>query len=388
MTHSGFLLWSFVVVTTLAGCTGKSEQISGPPALMAPVAHPIQETIVDWDEYIGRFEASERVEVRSRISGYIQKVLFEDGQNVKVGQTLFIIDQRPLRIELQQAEADLLEAQSQQLRAQSDYERVAAIEDTRAVSQEEVEQRRQIAKAADAQVKAAEAQVNLAKLQLDYSVIKAPISGRISEDFVNAGNYIIGGAANSTLLTTIVQLDPIFFYFEGSEADFLKYSRLNKTGQRKSSRTEHNPVMVKLLDENRYTRRGYMNFVDNELDRSTGTIRGRAVFENANDELESGMFGRLRLLGDGEIESILMLDEAISTNQSQKVVYVVGKDNKVQIRPITIGELYNDKFRVVKEGLGTDDQVVIGNLLKIRPGMAVNPELREIIFELDSTTIL
>ncbi len=378
-------LMSYVLL--LISCS-KNESKESLPPISAPVANPIKEVIIDWDEYIGRFQASERVEIRSRISGYIDRVSFQDGQNVRKGETLFIIDPRPLQIAVQQAEADLLEKQAQQLRAQSDYQRVASIKDTRAVSQEEVEQRKQVSLAADAQVAATRASLNLAKLQLSYSNITAPISGRVSEDFVNAGNYITGGSANSDLLTTIVKLDPMFFYFEGSEADFLKYNRLDRAGKRQSSRTEKNPVMVRLLDEKSFNRRGVMNFVDNEIDRNTGTIIGRAVFENPDTELESGMFGRLRLLGDGEVEVIMIPDVAVMASQSQKIAYVVIEGNKVQARPITVGELYNNKFRIISEGLSTEDQVVVGNLLKIRPGMTVTPELREIQFELDSTTLL
>ncbi|MEM7548592.1 MAG: efflux RND transporter periplasmic adaptor subunit [Bacteroidota bacterium] len=384
--YSSIFLLSIIAV--IHSSCGKKVETGPPSNLPVPVANPLKETIVDWDEFIGRFEASERVEIRSRVSGYIDEIRFEDGQNVEEGQVLFVIDQRPFRLAVKQAEADLLQAESQKLRAESDYQRVASITDTRAVSREEVEQRQQSARVAQAQYESARARLDLARLELNYTEVKAPISGRVSEDFVNAGNFISGGSANSTLLTTIVKLDPIFFYFEGSEADFLRYQQLARTGVRKSSRTEPNPVMAKLLNETSYVRRGKMNFVDNELDENTGTIQARAVFENSEQELESGMFGRVRLLGEGEIETILIPDDVISTNQSRKVVYVLSDSNSVSIRPVEIGELYNEKYRIVKSGLSESDRVIIGNLLKVRPGMKVEPELREIEFEIDSTTIL
>ncbi|UGU17140.1 efflux RND transporter periplasmic adaptor subunit [Sinomicrobium kalidii] len=366
------LSMSLLITSAIVSCSNSTAAEQGPQALATPYIIPSTEKITDWSEYIGRFEASERVEIRSRVDGYIQSVNFRDGDVVKKGQTLFVIDQRPFYTALKQAEADKLQAEADLLRTQSDYDRIASVQDSRAVSAEEVEQRKQIAKSAEARLMAANARLEEARLNLGYTEIKAPITGKISEDFVNRGNYITGGAANATLLTTVLAVDPIHFYFEGNEDDFARFhSSRGANGERTKT---HKPVVVKLSSEDSYSREGYMDFVDNEIQRNTGTIRGRAVFKNPDMQLEAGMFGRLRLLEKNRTDAILIPEKAISSSQSQKIVYTIGPDSTVQVKPVKLGKLYREKYRIITGGLTTEDRIITGNLLKVRPGMKVRPQ--------------
>lgn len=333
--------------------------------LPVPYVNPVKDTVDNWDEFIGRFAASERVEIRSKVNGYIESVHFRDGDLVKKGQVLFVIDQRPFYIALKQAEAEKMRAEADLTRTRSDYQRIASVQDSRAVSREEVEQRQQLAKSAEAQLMAANANLAQARLNLSYTEVRAPISGKISDDFIDPGNYITGGATNATLLTTILKIDPIHFYFEGNETDF-------RPGDSPGSQ----PVAVRLSHEEAFSRQGTMDFVDNEFNQSTGTIRGRAVFENAGLEIQSGMFGRLRLIKE-KTPAILIPDAAIGTVQSQKIVYAIGQDSTIKMVPVELGKLYQGKYRIVTSGLTVEDKVITGNLLKIMPGMKVLPEKNE-----------
>ena len=356
----------------MIGCSAANSPDSAPAALTVPVAHPVKMNVTEWDEYSGRFKAMERVEVRARVSGFVDAVKFKDGDMVKKGDILFIIDQRPFEIALQQAQAQLNQAKAQEKQALSSFERVKSLQGSKAISQEEFDGREQALYAATAQVEAATANVNNAKLNIEFTVVRAPISGKVSEDFVNAGNLISGGTDQATLLTTIVSLDPIYFYFEGSESDFLNYSKQNN-GSIEGSR-----VKVQLLGEEDFTHEGKLDFTDNEVDLGTGTIQARAIFNNTDYSIESGMFGSARLAGTGKHEAILIPDAVIGTDQSQKIVFVLADSNKVQVKPVQLGPLYSKDLRIIRSGLSTDDQVITGNILKIRPGMTVAPEQREI----------
>ena len=356
------ILFGLAAITWVSlSWTGSEEAPAEVALLPAPYVHPVADTVSNWDEFIGRFAASERVEIRSKVNGYIESVHFKDGDIVEEGQVLFVIDQRPFRIALDQARAEKLGAEADLGRARSDYERIVSVQDSRAVSQEEADQRRQLAKAAEARLMAANARLAQAQLDLSYTRVRAPISGKISDDFIDQGNYISGGNNGATLLTTILKIDPIHFYFEGNEHDF--------------SQTDSGsaPVRVKLAGEEGFTREGEMDFLDNEFDRSTGTIRGRAVFPNPDLTLQSGMFGRLQLIR-ADKPAILIPEEAIGTVQSQKIVYVIGQDSTINTVPVELGKLQDGKFRIVAKGLSVDDRVITGNLLKIRPGMKVLPQ--------------
>lgn len=345
-----------------------------PQAITVSVAPPLKKKITEWDEYTGRFQAVERVEVRARVSGYISQVNFEDGQVIQQGQTLYVIDPRPFQLSLERAKAELKRALASKAQAESNFERVRALKDSRAISQEEYDQREQALNAANAGVQAAQAGVQSAELALSFTRVTAPITGRVSRDLVNAGNLIRGGDSGGTLLTTIVSLDPIYFYFEGSEADLLRYSRLDLRGERKASRKAPNPVLVKLLDEKDYIHKGYMDFVDNELDAGTGTIEGRAVFNNPDNLLEPGMFGRARLLSREAQETMLVPDNIIVTNQSQKFVYTLKEGDTVKVQNVELGSLYENDLRIVRKGLIEGDVVILNNIQKVRPGMKINPK--------------
>ncbi|MEM6720322.1 MAG: efflux RND transporter periplasmic adaptor subunit [Bacteroidota bacterium] len=370
----GLILVALAVVAfTKADDTTEETTVAAAPALAVEVATPVFENIIEWDEYTGRFEASNRVEVRARVSGYIESVSFKDGQNVQKGDVLFTIDQRPYKIALDQARATLAQAKSQLKTAEDNFSRVQPLKASGAVSIEEYDRRSQAVAGAKASVQLAQAKVDNAKLNLNFTKVKAPISGRVSRDMVNEGNLIDGGSANSTLLTTVVATSPIHFYFNGSESDFLKYSRLARNGERGSSRSTANPVFLKLQDEAEYVHEGVMDFVDNEIDRNTGTIEGRAILDNKDGFIEPGMFGKARLLGSAEHEAIMIPDEIIGTNQSVRFVYVVGENNVVTTKNVTLGPLHTNGLRIVRDGLTSTDKLITNNIQKIRPGVTVNP---------------
>lgn len=367
MKTSAYRIFALGLLFAMAGglvvsCTDSKAADTAPALLPVSYIEPVMDSINDWEEYIGRFTASERVEVRSKVNGYIEDVRFKDGDIVKQGQVLFVIDQRPYYIALKQAEAEKMQAEADLNRTTSDYNRIASVKDSRAVSIEEVEQRQQIAKSAEARLMAANAQLEDARLNLSYTEIKAPISGKISDDFIDKGNYVTGGASNATVLTTVLTIDPIHFYFEVNENDLAK-----AIGNSNSQE-----VSVRLADEAQFSREGELDFVDNEVDQSTGTVRERAVFHNPDFQLQSGMFGRLRVTGS-KMPTLLIPDVAVGSNQSQKVVYVIDADNTIKVRPVELGKLYQQKYRIVTSGLAKGDRVVVGNLLKIRPGMVVDP---------------
>lgn len=364
----------FVASIFLAACTEADDDgaTQSPPEVT--VAKPVKRSITDWDEYTGRFQAVDRVEVRSRVSGYLDQVLFNDGDMVKAGDVLFIIDQRPFQIAMQQSEALMKQAMAQNKQAQNDFKRAESLLKSRAISEEDFDQRQQSLLATQAQLEAAQAALQNARLNLEFTEVIAPVSGRVGRDVVNVGNLVSGGTANATLLTTIVSLDPIHFYFEASEAEMLKYVRLSRSGQRPDSRSSPNPIFVKLQDEADYVHEGSMDFVDNELDASTGTILGRALFPNSESIIQPGMFGRARLLGSNEYEALLIPDTAINTDQSKKFVYVVNDDNEATRTYLELGALLDDGMRVVLSGLDENKRVVINGIQRIRGArQAVTP---------------
>ncbi|MBP2831036.1 efflux RND transporter periplasmic adaptor subunit [Aquimarina sp. U1-2] len=378
--HNSFV-FAIVLLTVFLifnGCKEKDEK-QEQALLEAKVCKPKAEKITEWDEYTGRFEATDFVEVRARVSGYIDHVNFTDGQTVKKGDVLFIIDQRPFLIALQQAKAAFGEANANLKQAQDNFTRVESLRESGAVSIEEYDRRQQGRARSQASLQLAQARVDEAKLNLEFTKVRAPISGRISRDLVNEGNLINGGTANSTILTTIVSTDPIYFYFTGSEADFLKYSRLDQKGERNSSREEANPVFIRLQDEKEYAHEGKMNFVDNQIDQNTGTIEARAILDNKDGLLEPGMFGRARLLGSAEHQAIMIPDEIIGTNQSVRYVYTVNDANEVSVTNVELGPLHTNGLRIVRNGLKANDKIVTSNIQKIRPGITISPVEGQIV---------
>lgn len=339
------------------------------------VANPLLRQIVDWDEYTGRFQAVDRVEVRARVSGYLDRVLFDDGELVRAGTPLFVIDQRPFRIALDAARADRDAALARSELAAREAARARDLFESRAISQEEFEARQSQVAETTALVRAAEAAVARAELDLEFTTVVSPITGRVGTDLVTRGNLVSGGTTGATLLTTVVSEDPIYFSFEVSESAFLKYARLYFQGDRPSSRDNPNPVQVRLLDETDYIHQGTMDFVENELDPTSGTLRGRAVVSNPGGFLQPGQFGRARLLGSGEYQAILLPDTVVQSEQSQKFVYIVDEANQVARKFIELGPI-NDGLRVVKAGIEATDRIVLSGFHRIRPGMTVTPQMQ------------
>jgi RND family efflux transporter MFP subunit len=370
--------FALTVVLSLATVANALAQ-AGPPVPQVTVAVPLASRVAQWDEFIGRFEARERVEVRPRVSGYIDQVHFRDGSVVKQGDLLFTIDQRPFQLAVDSAEADVVRTKAQVVLNAADYQRAQELVKTAATPVRELDQRKANLDIARAQELSAEAALHTAQLNLEWSEVRAPISGRVSDRRVDPGNLVAGGQSGATLLTTIVSLDPIYFVFDGSEADYIRYTRLNAEGQRASSRDAANPVKVRLADETDWIHAGVMNFVDNEVNAHSGTIRGRAIFDNKDHFLTPGTFGRLRLYG-GPIDALLIPDAAVTSDQASKVVLAVDADNKVVAKPVTLGGIARG-LRVVASGLAPTDRVVIGGIANpfVRPGAIVVARQGEIV---------
>ncbi len=342
------------------------------------ISPPIAKRITQWDEFSGRFEAVASVDVRARVSGFIDKLHFRDGQVVNVGDLLFTIDKRPFEIAVQSAEAEVARNKAQVDIAELQVERGAALVKSKNIPDAEYDQRKANLNVARAQLKAAEANVRQAELNLDWTDVRAPLAGRISDRKVDAGNLIQGGQQGATLLATIVTLDPIRFVFDVSEADYLRYTRLYLSGAMASSRDSVNPVRIRLADESEWTRTGKVDFVDNTLSPRSGTMRTRAVVENKNQLLTPGVFGRVQLFG-GEYDALMIPDSAVISDQARKIVFVVGDNNVVQAKPVTLGPIV-DGLRVVREGLAATDNVVLDGLANpmVRPGAKVQPRKGEI----------
>lgn len=349
-----------------------------PPIPTVTVAKPIAKRVTIWDEYSGRFEAVETVEVRPRVSGFIDVVHFKDGEIVKAGDPLFTIDPRPFKIAVDSARAEVTRADAQVALAQSELDRATPLVKSGAMTEREITQRSSNLQVAEAQLQVAKANLAASELNLEWTVVTAPIGGRISDRKVDRGNLVQGGTNQPTLLTNIVSLSPIHFVFDASEADYLRYTRMSLNGERNSSRETANPVELKLADETGWPHKGTMNFVDNQLNPRSGTVRGRAIFDNADGLLTPGVFGRLHLYA-GEIDALLVPDSVVLSDQMRKVIYTVGEDGVVKANPVTLGPL-SDGLRVVRAGLKDADQIILDGLANpmVRPGTKVKAEPSEI----------
>jgi RND family efflux transporter MFP subunit len=357
----------------LSGCGGDATATAQAPAPQVSVAAALEREVTEWDEFTGRVEAVESVEIRPRVTGYIESVNFTEGSTVRKGDLLFVIDPRPYRAELSKAEAELARAVARSELAASDAARSKSLVDIKAVSREEYDTRVNASREATANVAAARAAVDSAKLNLEFTRVTSPIDGRVGKAAVTAGNLVTGGSNTAALLTTVVSLDPIYVTFEGDEQIYLKYTELAQRGERQSSRDAANPVLMGLANDTDYPRRGSMVFVDNQVDPRTGTIRARASFENKDGFLTPGLFARVKLLGHNSYKAVLVDDRAIGTDQSQKFVYVVDAENKVVYRPVKIGRL-TDGLRIVLQGLQPGETVIVNGLQRVRPGVVVAPE--------------
>jgi RND family efflux transporter MFP subunit len=376
MHHAWALALPLVFATLVAGCGQNQQQSGGPPPPAVTVAKPVKRTVFDYDEYVGRFTAINSVEVRARVSGYLDGLHFKDGQLVKQGDLLFTIDKRPFQNTLDQARANLVQAQSNVAFTESDYTRGQQLVRDKTITDQTFEQRAQAFRNAKASVSNNEAAVRQAELDLEFTELRAPVNGRIGDRRVSPGNLVTGGTGgNTTLLATIVSIDPIYFEFTFDEASYLRYERLARNGgQDVASRNASVPVALKLIDENDFDHKGRMDFVDNVIDRATGTIRGRAVFENPNGVLTPGMFARVRVPGSSPYEGLLVPDAAIGTEQARRFVIVIDAQDTARIKYVTLGQLTSDNLRVIKDGIGPDDRIVVSGLMQARPGAKVRPE--------------
>jgi multidrug efflux system membrane fusion protein len=345
------------------------------------VSEPLAKRITQWDEYSGRFEAVAQVEVRARVSGFIDKVHFRDGQLVNVGDLLFTIDQRPYQLAVDNARAEVARARAQVELSDVQVTRGASLIASRTITDQDFDQRKANASISRAQLQSAESGLKVAELNFEWTEVRAPLAGRISDRRVDPGNLVAGGQTGATLLSTIVSIDPIRFVFDVSEADYLRYTRLVTTGVLKSSQDGANPVRVKLADETEWTRTGQTDFIDNALNPRSGTVRGRAVVPNKDGLLRPGLFGRLQLYG-GEYDAKLVPDKAIISDQARKIVFVVGADGTVVAKPVTLGPI-SEGLRVIRDGLASNDRVVLDGLANpmVRPGAKVTAQKGEIVAE-------
>lgn len=344
-----------------------------PQAPPVTVAKPLQRQVVDYDEYTGRFRAVQAVVVQAQVSGYLDSIHFTDGQLVKKGDLLFEIDPRTYQAAVDAAKAELEKAQSGLKLAAIDLKRAERLLPSGATTQETVDTRRANYLAAQANVDVAKADLEKAKLNLSFTKITAPVSGRISNTKVDVGNLIQGGGSSSTVLTTIVSVDPVYFVFDMSETEFLRYAKVHGKDLRPAPGQPGPQVEVRLLDETSFHRKGHLDFIDNRFDRATGTIRLRAEFPNSDGLLLPGIFGRLRLPVSAPYQALLVPDRAIVSDQANKLVMVVGKGNVVKPQPVTLGGIF-DGLRVIKSGLAPNDEVIIDGLLRARPGAPVTPQ--------------
>jgi multidrug efflux system membrane fusion protein len=367
------LSFSLFLTLSLMGCSDSKPTATASQSLPSvTVAHPLHKAITEWDEYTGRFAALATVEVRARVSGFINSIHFKDGQIVKQGDLLFVIDPRPYALAVEQAKADMERAQAKLQIASLDVERATPLARSQTLTAREFDTRKSTEREAAGAVAATEAALKQAQLNLEWTEVRAPISGRISDRRVDAGNLVTGSQTGATLLTVIVSLDPIHFVFDGSEADFLRYTRLAAAGARPSSRDVQNPVSVRLADETDYRHQGRMDFVDNTLNPKTGTIRARAIFDNKDGFLTPGYFGRLRLFG-GEHDALLLPDDAIASDQASKIVFTVADDGTVGTKKVELGPIV-DGLRVIRSGLLPTDRIVVEGLQRAHPGQKVKAE--------------
>jgi RND family efflux transporter MFP subunit len=350
----------------LTGCSGGD---AAPPAAPAvTVAKPLVQTVRDWDDFVGRFEAVQSVEVRPRVTGYLERVHFTDGQFVRAGQPLFTIDARPAQAALAQARAQLARAEAMLANARTELARSETLAASQAASQEEVEQRRAAVRAGVAEVNAARANVEAQQLQVGFTTVRAPISGRISERLVDSGNSVI---ADQTVLTRIVSVDPIHFAFEGSEALLLKYQRQGLAGPGAE-------VRVRLQDEDAYRHTGKIDFIDPVINPGSGTAKGRALIRNTDGFLRPGMVGRLQLAGSEPYQALLVPDLAVVTDASRRLVYTVDGEGTVVARMVELGPLVGE-LRVIRSGIEAKDRVIIGGVQRARPGQKVQVKAGKVI---------
>src|SRR5882724_564805 len=355
-----------------AACGGGAPPPPPPPGVtVAPV---LERDINDWEEFTGRLQAVDAVEVRPRVTGYIEKVTFTEGAEVRKGDVLFAIDPRPYQAALAGAEADLARARTRSGLAKSELDRAERLVAVRAISREDFETRTSTNAETEAEIRAAEAAVTTARLNLEWTKVRSPIAGQVSRAEVTEGNLVQAGPPEATLLTRVVSIDPIYAYFDGDEQTYLAFRELARSGDGGGSQHARIPVFLGLANEQGFTHQGYVDFVDNQLDPRTGTIRTRAVFRNKDRAFTPGLFARIKLVGSAHRPTPLIQDRAIGTDQDKKFVLVLKPDSTVDYRPIQVGRLV-DGLRIVESGLKPGERIVINGLQRARPGTKVAPTL-------------
>src|SRR4051812_35849007 len=376
MTNTARIAMAVTIgLAAVAGCK-RSDSKSAPPIRpTVSIAQPIAQKVHEWDEFTGRLASPETVEVRARVSGYIDKIDFKEGSDVKQGDLLLTIDQRPYQAVVDRLKAELGAARARAELARGEAKRAEGLAATKAISTDTYEQRRQAAVQADQAVLSAEAGLKASQLDLEFTEVRAPISGRISNARVTSGNLVTGGStANTTLLTTIVSLDPLYCYFEADEASALRYRQLHREGKRVSALFTPIPAELGLGNEFGFPHKATIDFVDNQINPATGTIRARAVLANPDKLMAPGFFARVRIPGMAEYDAVLIRDSAISSDQGRLFVLTVDDENKTVYRSIKIGPIENG-LRVVREGLAANDRVIVSGLMSARPGVPVQPQV-------------
>jgi len=357
----------------LAGCQQPSAQAnSKPPPMVVTVGQPLTKEIVDYDEFTARLSAVDSVEIRARVNGYLQKVNFKDGAEVKKGDLLFVIDPRPYQAEVDRTQAELDRAKTQLDLMGNDYKRAQDLFKNKAISAEEIDTRSKNFAAADAAVKSAQANFETAQLNLAYTSILAPIDGRLSRAMVTEGNLVTGDGKDSTMLTTLVSIDPVYAYADVDEATVLKYQELDRQGLRKNNNGMISAELA-LGNSDVFSHKGTIDFIDNQIESTTGTLHVRAVFPNPDRSLIPGEFARLRVIGSGHYTGLLIPDYAIGSDQEKKIVFVVAADETIQTRQVVPGQIV-DGLRVIRSGLEASDRVVLDHLQMVHSGMTVTPK--------------
>jgi RND family efflux transporter MFP subunit len=362
---------SACVLLPIGGC-GKSGG-SAPPPPQVSVAQVLEQRVKDWDEFTGRLQAVETVEIRPRVSGYIDKVAFTEGSQVKRGDLLFVIDPRPYQAEYDRAAADVKRYKTALDLARIELARVQHLKDSGAVSEEELDERKSTVAQVEANVAGAEAALETASLNLNFTRVTSPIAGRVSRAEVTRGNLVTGGSNGGTLLSSVVSMDPMYLYFDADEQSYLRYAKLARSGVGPDSNNAQNPVQVGLANEEGFPHSGAVDFVDNQLNPQTGTIRARAVLPNKDGQFTPGLFARVQLLVSGEYSAILIEDRAVNTDQNQKYVLLLGANNQIEYRKVKLGRVIGG-LRVVREGLKPGDVIVVNGAQRVHPGVTVTPQ--------------
>jgi RND family efflux transporter MFP subunit len=372
MPSRSLLMVSFLWFSgSLLGCAEKPAPPPPPPAVtVAPV---LQRDVSEWDEFSGRLEAVDQVEIRPRVSGYIKRVTFTEGREVRKGEVLFEIDPRPYQADLERAQAQLEQARTAADLAEREVRRAEKLVNVQAISREEFDSRTSAQANGLAAVRAAEAAVETARLNLGWTAVRSPIAGRVSRAEVTEGNLVQAGPPDATLLTTVVSLDSMYLYFDSDEQTYLRYAGRAAAAGNRGWGAARFPVYLGLANETGFPHEGRLDFVDNRIDPASGTIRTRAIFSNRDRRFTPGLFARVKLVGTERAPALLVRDAAIGTDQDHKFVLVVGKADSLEYRSVELGRLSDDGLRIVHKGVQAGEHVVVNGLMRVRPGMKVTP---------------